>query len=164
MKEIQLTQGKVAFIDDEDFEIVNKFNWFARKRKTKYGFDFYAGRQINTSKGQRTLNMHRFILSLLDSKIHVDHIDNNGLNNQKNNLRIANNKQNCCNKKVSGIGTSKYKGVTVRKRDGKFVASIKVNYKNKHIGCYNSEIIAALAYNNAAVYYFGEFAKTNIIE
>jgi len=164
MKEIKLTQGQIALVDDEDYSVLNSKKWFARKRKTKYGQDYYAGININTVKGQRALNMHRYILSIFDSKIQIDHIDNNGLNNQKSNLRVATNKQNCCNKKVSGIGTSKYKGVTVRKRDGKYVASIKVNYRNKHIGIYIHEVDAAIAYNEAAIKYFGEFAKLNNIK
>ena len=111
MKEIKLTQGKVALVDDEDFDFLNQWKWCAHKD----GNNFYAVR-VDYSNGRankKFLSMHRVLLGLTDPKIFPDHKDGDGLNNQRYNLRIATPSQNVINSKTSGKDkTSIYRGVS----------------------------------------------------
>ncbi len=158
MKLIQLSRGQVALVDDEDFEELSKYNWYAMWcRNSK---KFYAARNISTSK-KHTILMHRQILGLTDSRTQVDHEDSSGLNNQRYNLRIVTNQQNQFNQKRQLNSSSKYKGVTWREDMNKWVARIKINRKTKHLGCFIKETDAAIAYNEAARKLFGEFALLN---
>jgi hypothetical protein len=93
-----------------------------------------------------------------------DHIDGNTLNNQKSNLRNVTCQQNGCNKSKCKNLFSKYKGVSRVKRDKKWQAYITVHQKPIFLGCFTNELDAAVAYNNAAIKYFGEYAKLNQIE
>ena len=103
--------------------------------------------------------MHRFILNAPKGQ-YVDHRDRNGLNNQKRNLRFCTQSQNMMNLK-SSTGTSKYKGVSWNIKYKRWQSHIRLNYKLKNLGSYNSEIEAALAYDHAARELFGEFARLN---
>ncbi len=161
MKQILLTQGKVALVDDEDFEWLNQYKWRveigARTSYAKRGVD-------DPSKARRTtLAMHRLILGLTDSKTQVDHIDHNGLNNQRNNLRVVTKQQNAFNMR-SFRGTSKHKGVSFYKPGGKWVARIVVNYIPIHLGYFEDEKEAARAYNKASLEHFGEYAYLNNLD
>lgn len=157
MKKIQLTQNQIALVDDEDFERINQYKWYAVKCKQTY----YAQRQVRiplTNK-RKTYHLHKVILN---TDQQVDHIDSNGLNNQKYNLRLCNNKQNSYNKR-STKGSSKYKGVH-KTKSNTFETQIKINYKSYNIGRNNDEIICAKYYDCVARFYHGEFAKCNFIE
>lgn len=106
--------------------------------------------------------MHRLIMGAPKGK-EVDHIDGNGLNNQKSNLRICDrfqNTQNCIPRKNT---TSKYRGVSWGSRENKWKAQISAFNKSHYIGCFSLETKAAEAYNKKAMELFGEFAKLNII-
>lgn len=158
MKQIKLTLGQVALVDDEDFEFLNQFKWQAVKKPNT----FYAVKNFPNGKGKQiSVYMHRIILQLKDSKIHCDHKDGNGLNNQKYNLREATHAQNQRNKKARETGTSRYKGVTLRKSYTKWRATIILNKKYIHIGYFINEIDAAKAYDEKAKELFGEFAWLN---
>jgi hypothetical protein len=160
MKEIKLTQGKVALVDDEDYEYLNQFNWYAKKDRHTY----YAARQIKTSVGkQNMLFMHRVLLGLTDIKIEGEHIDHDGLNNQKYNLRKATRSQNNANKSSSKNSTSKYLGVCWAKSNKKWCAKIRKDKVVTHLGFFINEVDAALAYNNAARKLHGDFANINQI-
>lgn len=145
-----------AQVDDSDFEKIKHIKWQFRKTKTNiYAKHFKLGA------------MHRYILSISDSKIHVDHKDMNGLNNQRDNLRIANRSQNGANRKSTGK-TSKYLGVYLwidkKAKPGnerKFTVRIRHNGIQSHLGRFNSEIEAAKAYDEAAKKIHGEFANLN---
>jgi len=163
MKLISLTQNKFTQVDDEDFEWLNQWKWYANKSKNT----FYALR----NKG---VIMHREILRRRLKKIYninfyetilqVDHINRNGLDNRKSNLRIATHSQNACNKpKV--CGKSKYKGVHLDKKSGIYYVLLKLNGKIifQKWGFSNQEE-AAIAYNKAAIKYHGEFACLNDIQ
>jgi len=110
MKEIQLSKiGKYkgmykVLVDDEDFEYLNQFNWHVGKVRGNN----YAKRTIH-SNPIKSVKMHRAIMNA-PINMQVDHIDHNGLNNQKSNLRLCVNKENACNRK--SIGKSKYLGVS----------------------------------------------------
>lgn len=155
MKKILLTQGKFALVDNEDFEYLNQWKW---------GFDNgYARRTVNYRKpcGKRTMAtvfMHRLILCV-DGKNLVDHVDGDGLNNQKNNLRLCNHSQNARNQKAKRISMSGFKGVHLH--NGRWCARIMVDNKRVHLGYFNEREQAAKAYNAAAKKHFGEFARIN---
>lgn len=160
MKEIQLTKGKVALVDDEDFEYLNQWKWQAcQKRNNKY----YVGRTDYKVKGKKNrIWMHRLIMKPFENFI-IDHIDGNGLNNQKNNLRICTHSQNLMNRCKNINNTSGYKGVVYNKLDKKYRAKIYFNSKCISLGRYINPIDAARAYNQAAQKYHGEYAQLNVI-
>lgn len=106
--------------------------------------------------------MHRLILNAPPDKV-VDHISCNGLNNCRNNIRICTQSQNLQHARPQ-IGTSKYKGVCYWKNRNGWRSRINVGGKEKHLGTFKEEKIAALVYNIAALKYFGEFAYQNIID
>ena len=107
--------------------------------------------------------MHRQIMAISDTKIHIDHIDQNGLNNCRNNLRLCSISQNNANRKALPNKTSQYLGVCYVSERNKWVASISKNNKTKILGRFFNEKSAALAYNKAAKEIHGEFARLNTI-
>lgn len=162
MKRIKLSQGKLALVDNEDFHWLNNFHWFLSV--TPWGM--YVYRQKMIKRKSYYLQMHREILKYHGIKIDnllVDHRDNNGLNNQKYNLRSATNSQNQMNRKIKTTSNnSGYKGVTAY-RNGKWRASTKINQKNIHLGYFDTKEQAAIAYNTFAKENFREFARLNQI-
>jgi hypothetical protein len=153
VKLIPLTQGKSAQVDDADFDFLNQFKWFAYKSRATY----YARRTFTGNDGKRvTVLMHR-VLTKANGHEKVDHEDHNGLNNQRSNLRVATNAQNCRNKGF--YGSRRIKGVSAKNR--RWTAQIRVNYKSIYLGIYDTQGEAAAVYDAAAIRYFGEFACTN---
>ena len=155
MREISLTQGYVALVDDEDYERVNQYKWHYCQgyavRKPHIGYKKRIGQL-----------MHRFINKTKDG-FHTDHINGNGLDNRKINLRTCTASQNAMNSKIPKNNTSGFKGVYWRKDIEKWRAKIVINRETIHLGHYESRIKAARAYNEAALEYHGEHAKLNII-
>lgn len=151
MKKIQLTQGKVATVDDEDFEWLNQWKWCATCHKNNSN-NFYA---IRAENGTNVL-MHRVILKTAQ---YVDHINGNTLDNRKENLRPCNPSQNIANSKISKNNKSGYKGVY--KARNKWRANIMIAGKTIHLGTWETAEMAAMAYDKKAKEVFGEFAKTN---
>ena len=161
MKEISLTQGKVALVDDADYEWLNQWKWYASSIQSSYSCRFYAKRRVR--KGVLEY-MHRLILELQrNDNREVDHIDGNGLNNQRSNLRVCTHKQNRQSSRKRKIGASRYKGVCWNRRRHKWCSYIYVNEKLIHLGYFDSETDAALAYNHAALNHFGKFALLNTL-
>lgn len=156
MKEIPLTQGKTALVDDEDCTVLAKYRWHAVRRRDG---SYVAATRI----GSAYVFMHRLIMKT-SSELIVDHKDHNGLNNQKYNLRNCNYSQNAANTDTKYFGKSVYKGVYLHTQNINWVAQIRAKGKRLHIGSFSCEKEAALAYNIAAVKYFGEFAKLNLVE
>lgn len=160
MREIKLTRGKVALVDDEDYEYLNGFKWHVTSSRN-YA---YAGCYIKSGGRERTLIlMHRFILCPPTSMI-IDHINHNTLDNRKENLRICSKSQNGMNRMKQKNGRSPYKGVSWHSMGGKWTAQIAIDKKVVYIGLYNSEKEAALAYNNKATELYGEFAQLNQVQ
>ncbi len=155
MKEIKLTKGKVALVDDEDYEWLNQRKWHL----TKTGYAARGERAIN--KKIIYIYMHRLILNVQDKTILVDHRDMNGLNNCRNNLRTATHSQNSYNRKSESGASSKYLGVYWNKIYKKWEVRIKSNGVNKYLGRFNNEEDAAVAYDKSAKETRGNFANLN---
>lgn len=149
---------KEVFVDDEDYDRVVYYNWSLKKSRNT----FYARSWISETE---KVPLHQFIIGKQKGKV-IDHIDGNGLNNQRSNLRFCTNAQNSANCKRK-IGATGYRGVHFAgkaiKHKVMYKAGIRVNYKNITIGYFNTPIEAAVAYNNAAIKHFGEFAVLNDI-
>lgn len=156
MREIPLTQGQVALVDDEDLELVNKYKWSCRPGKRT----FYAQAATRIKGRNYCVKMHRVIMHVPTSQ-QVDHIDGDGLNNQKSNLRLCNNSENAMNRRKRLNTSSKYKGVSWWTARQRWVADIWLSGKNVRLGTFQQEIEAARVYDAAARIHFGQFAKTN---
>jgi len=160
VKEIKLTQDKVAQVDDADYEWLSAWKWYAKWD----GWHWYAMRNspYDANGKQHTILMHRQILGAQPGE-QVDHRNRKGLDNQRHNLRFCTYSQNQANRKKRAGCMSQYKGVHWDKRAGKWQARIRVHGKWIHLGLFDDEIAAALAYNKAATEYFGEFARPNTL-
>lgn len=157
MERIPLTQGLFAIVDKEDYERLNKHKWHA----SYDGNGLYASTNIVDGLNRKTLKMHRFIMNAQKGQM-IDHINGNGLDNRKVNLRFCTRSQNGANRRA--CGTSKYLGVNWHKATLRWAAQITVNGKKKYLGVFTNEQEAATAYNQAACAYHKEFAKLNIID
>lgn len=149
MKTIPLKHGGVALVDDDNFDELNKFLWSSHKD----GNVLYAVARPKLDKGYGNIKMHHLILPC-PRGMQTDHIDGDGLNNQKCNLRIVSHRQNQCNQHVNK--TSKYPGVCFDKHAGKFVAGIKINGKRKSLGYFKEEFPAFQAYVVACAVLVGD--------
>lgn len=157
VKLIPLTQDKFAKVDDEDYEDLMQFKWYAHC-KHKYNL-WYARTGIDNRK---KLFMHRYILQLQNSAVLVDHINRDGLDNTRRNLRIASaSESNMNRRKKSSPASSQFKGVCWHKQCKKWQAQIRVNGKLNYLGLFVDEIEAAKIYDDAARQSFGQFAYLN---
>jgi len=162
--------GNFAKVDDEDYDYLMQWRWYGRYFKESC--NFYVTCNYNLGDGKTTnKKIHRIILKVNDRKLAVDHIDGDGLNNQKSNLRICSNADNVKNKKKYKSGSSEYKGVTIKKHKGiprGYIARIQCENKSVYLGSFpfteEGKILAAKAYNEAAVKHHKEFALLNDIE
>lgn len=154
-----LLLGGVTFksvsVDDEDAHLLEKFPWRIQKNKTVN----YAVSKLNG----KTIYLHHLILPIKKGFL-VDHKDTDGLNCQRDNLRYANHSQSGANTRQVARTKSGYKGVSWHKQRQKWQAEIRINGQHISLGLWENKELAALAYNKAAISYFGEFANLNIIE
>lgn len=150
-REIPLTRGKVAIVDDEDFEWLSQWKWCAG----------CAGKYALRGHERRALYMHRFILGASAGTL-VDHVNGNGLDNRRCNLRLCTTRENSRNQR----GRALYKGVyrDFRRADGVWRARIKLPDKTLHIGAFDTPEAAARAYDAAAIKHFGDFARLNFAD
>lgn len=155
MKKISLTQGKHALVDDEDFAELNKYKWCASKGVTT----FYAIRTVSTKDiPKHKVWMHRELMKT-PKNLMTDHIDGDGLNNQKSNLRICTSAQNQANSTIRKDNTTGYKGVSFKQ--GKYHATISANCKQIHLGVFETKEEARDAYLKASKKYHKEFSRVS---
>ena len=158
MREILLSQGLCAIVDDDEYEkLMGYYKWYACKNRHLV----YAKCNTSSTAGNRTtLKMHRIIMNAMPGQV-VDHINGNGLDNRKCNLRIVDDQKNAANRRCHAGSSSKYKGVAWHIIRRKWQVNICVNGKNIYLGLHENEVDAALTYDMAAMKYFGEFARLN---
>lgn len=135
-------------VDKSDYDRVKQHAWYIRNG--------YAVAHING----KTCYLHRVIMDA-QRNVFVDHINHNKLNNRRSNLRLCTRSENAMNMIKSSNCSSRFKGVVFDKSAGRYKAEIKANQRLCHLGRFDNEIDAAIAYNKAALIYFGEFAKLN---
>lgn len=155
MKEIPLTQGKVALIDDEDYPRIASCTWHAKLS----GKVWYAKTGLGP-EGQRAVEMQKVLMGDDPMGRQIDHINGNGLDNRRANLRWATKSQQGQNSSASRANRSGFKGVYL-KTAGRWAATIKKDRKTIHIGYFDTPQEAARAYDARAVELFGEFARPN---
>jgi hypothetical protein len=155
MNTIKLRNGLDVFIDEDDYDNVKRYRW---NLKSNGDTCKYAVTYIYGNNKQKVLRMHRLIMNPAEGE-EIDHINGNGLDNRKCNLRIASAWQNNMNVRKNKVNTSGFKGVD--KSLKKWKARIQYGRKRIHIGTYNNKIDAAKAYDKKARELFGEFANLN---
>jgi len=153
-RKIPLTQGKYATVDPEDYEELVKYKWHAKRSDGR----FYAERTVK----QKNIKMHEVIIGTVEGKV-IDHINHNGLDNRKANLRFATVQQNTWNQRKSrGNYSSQYKGVAWSKSRKKWRTRITINGRVMFIGHFDDEKAAAMAYDVKAKELFGDYAALNL--
>lgn len=156
-REIPLSQGKVALVDDGDYDWLSQWKWYYHRHR----YTGYAERKASEQErkeGERgIILMHRAILKAPPGSL-VDHINGDGLDNRPSNLRLCNHKQNSRHRRPP---KDRYKGVC--RYRGKWRAMIKVSGKNLWLGSFDTPEEAAHAYNRAAKEHHGQFAWANAI-
>lgn len=155
MKEIILTKGNVAIVDDEDYDEISKYKWRTQG-------DSYAARDEWEFGVRKQIYMHREVMEAKDKEV-VDHINHNTLDNRRENLRVCAQVLNMANARIRSDNTSGYKGVTWYKRDKKWKAQLQYKGKNINLGTFESRHDAAKMYNFWAYDLFGEYALLNKI-
>lgn len=155
MKKIPLIPNGFALVDNEHYEELSMFKWYAAKRCNTY----YAARYVYGARKTRIILMHRQILKLTDKNVCCDHKDGNGLNNQSSNIRECSRMQNTQNRCISSNNRSGYKGVYFDGTNNKWRAEIIVNKKKISLGRHKNIIDASNAYESAARHHFGEFYR-----
>jgi hypothetical protein len=164
MKKIPLTQGKFALVDDADFEYLNQWGWIVSRSNNK----FYACRRHGIKEGGRgkIITMHRVIMEDSVKGLDTDHIDGNGLNNQRSNLRACTRAENVRNRRKPSVNNELYTGI--KKYSGVFKTTWRAIIGHdgtvEHLGQFPTPEAAARAYDQAAKKYFGEFARLNFPE
>jgi hypothetical protein len=147
-----------VIIDDEDAEKVMSHKWNVNYSNEKQRWQRIATR-AGKNDNYKTISLHEMIIGYK----HADHINRDIFDNRKINLRRASYEQNSINRGIQKNNTSGYKGVWWNGKINKWVAGIKFNHKNHHLGVFENKENAAIAYNKIAYKIFGEYAFLNKI-
>jgi len=143
MKEIQLTQGQIALVDDDQYEFLMQWKWQAQKD----GNTYYAVRSLSIGNGkQHMIKMHHKIIGSPPKSFEVDHRNGQGLDNQRHNLRFVTHRQNQQNRRNGKKKTSQYSGVYWHKASEKWMARIQINGKENYLGLFVDEFEAFKTY------------------
>ena len=169
-KIIKLTKKYETIVDDNLFEELNKFKWFAAKDTRSD--NYYACRRVHKNEklifNKVHIRLHQYIFYIKKQITNfrlqnIDHKDGDTFNNQYNNLRLCSTSNNLKNQKLNKRNTSGYKGVSWHKSRKKWRTVIRINKKSIDIGYFISKLDAVKAYNKAATKYYGEFARLNLL-
>lgn len=144
MKTIPLTRGCEAIVDDDDFEELSKYKWYAHTVGKPY--TVYACRTTKINGKKKTYWMHRVINKTPDHLL-TDHINRNGLDNRKCNLRSVTHQENMVNSTIHKKSTSKHRGVSWHSIAKCWRSAISVNNKNVYLGLFKTELEAKAAYD-----------------
>lgn len=153
MRKIQLPQGYTALVDDEDYERLNCLKW-----------GLYFGGKTVYAYRNKDGSMHRKVMGIVDRSVHIDHIDRNGLNNQKYNLRTVDCAQNQWNAGIHVKNTSGYRGVSKKTGRDRYCVDIQIRGQGYCAGYYATKEEAAIAFNMAAIKHYGEYAFLNEVD
>ncbi len=158
MKKIKLTQNKYTLVDDSDFKILNQYKWHLHFDR----YNYYAIRNIPASQNNGIRSVISIHISLLGRKKgkEIDHIDGDGLNNQRKNLRWSSHSQNLRNRDIQLNNKSGFTGVSLHKC-GKWRACCYLNKKQYHLGLFDDIIKAANAYKKFVKKHYKEFRRSN---
>ena len=160
VKQIELTQGKVALVDDEDYPRVSQYRW-------QYAYSYgrgYATRAVRNKGGaQRREFMHKVLMPCRPGCI-VDHVNGNSLDNRRCNLREATRSQNAANSRKRTSGSSRFKGVSWYKPRRQWRCALYDHGKLIDLGFFDDESEAGRAYDIEAKRVYGEFARLNFPE
>ncbi len=151
MKKIELTKGKYALVDDNDYDFLMKWKWCFNGRCA-------VRHSRKLEKGKTSIFMHRVILQTPDG-LDTDHKNQNALDNRRNNLRVCSRSENMGNRGKQINNTVGFKGIVWHKN--RWVARVRGKNKKMHIGRFDNKIEAARAYDKMAIEVFGEFASLN---
>lgn len=158
MKLIRLTHGKVALVDDEDFDSVRRFQWHVSSQDYAETTTYVGS--IGGQHKYTYMSLHRLILHP-PKGLEVDHINHDTLDCRRANIRVCTKSQNQHNQ-LKQKGSSKFKGVSWHRRATKWTAKLQSDGKQIHLGYFHDEEVAARAYDTKAKELFGEFAHTNL--
>lgn len=156
---VALGYNKYALIDAEDAVLVIQYRWSALRVKDIT----YAATTVRDGKKTRTLYLHALLMNPPDG-MEPDHIDGDGLNNSRSNLRLSTHSQNCCNRRRRRGVKTPFKGVGRQAGQKNWTARICVNYRKIYLGQFPTAEEAARAYDRAALEHHGEFARLNFPE
>lgn len=156
---ISLTKGKHAIVDNDDYNMLLEYSWYSNESSSHP----YAYRSQWVSGENRSVEipMHHVVMGCGGEGKEVDHINGDGLDNRKENLRFVTRAQNNWNQKSRKFTSSKYKGVGWNKRRKYWESYIQVDNKKHHLGSHQNEEMAALAYDLSALCLRGEYARVN---
>jgi hypothetical protein len=152
--------GMEFYADEEDRDFILSKKWYHFKSHSGYYIHTYLGE----IRDKKKIWLHRFIMNINDKKLVVDHINRNTVDNRRKNLRICTLKNNNHNSGPNRTNITGYKGVQLRKDNGKYRAVIRINGKHISLGQFDTAIDAAKCFNDAAKKYHGEYAYLNKVE
>lgn len=159
VKELVLSKGHITIVDDEDYEWLSQWKWTAKKGSGRYA-KVYAYRNQKANGTQTHIALHRLIADCPKGLV-VDHINGDTLDNRRSNLRICTQKDNARNSSAPINSPTGFKGAVLRPCGKRWQSRIRVDGRMLHLGMFSTLAEALLAYDAAAIHYFGEFANLN---